>query len=95
MLLKNPALESLLSQSILREVLLIYMLNVDLQNGDPFEEVLNFSYDLIGTEPPKNDENSYAQDDKMTQWIDDVVDAFSRKANFTKQFNELRHRINV
>ena len=31
MLLKNPALESLLSQSILREVLLIYMLNVDLR----------------------------------------------------------------
>lgn len=94
-LLKNPAMECLFHQSILREILITYMLNDELQIGKDFNDVINFCYDLIGVHPPKADNDNYTRDEKMTDWINDVVDAFSRKKKFTEQFNRLRHRINV
>ncbi len=83
---RHPAFVSLVYPAAMRDVLTHILLVLKLRDYDeeePYSRWLRFAVEVLGMREPPDEDGDH---ELITDWIDDAVDAFARKHQFTEKF---------
>ena len=87
-LIRDTHLQSIVIPNILRETLLKYLFDEELEDDEWLNNIVLFSEKLSDEKLIKNTDGSYNRNNDTLEWIDSVVERFSSQNKYTEIFKK-------